>query len=393
MQEEVDDEVVDGLENDPAGNRRGGLWEGLKRRSRERKKKLEQAKKLEKAVSRGASVAKLLAIIGAWLASGGWIFVLIALTFLSLYLAFHGFIQSIWCQVTPSPCGRNALVQLSDRSSLDNSLQGRVLALASGQLDPKSIRSLLDEVDKTTDQMVVQAEKSQSPNLAKLKSIKSAVDSQIAALKPLVKDDDQLVGEEITRVRSGLQELARTLGQLEALGLGAIYGETTLPLKPEVKIRGFNSTLHRRSVQRPYNPKDDNGHRVFLGFGSCKNSGCPGDAVDVFVRAGTEVIAPFDGTAFAASQGTRYENVTLRASSQKVTALAAHIRSAVKDGQKVSVGQTIGYVGGFAGWTSHLHFELWINGKSVHHDSGTPIRKAGLGGELWSKMALILNKK
>jgi len=110
----------------------------------------------------------------------------------------------------------------------------------------------------------------------------------------------------------------------------------------------------------------------------------PHNGIDYFAPAGTPVYAAGDGTvirsAYAAANGN---HVFIQHPNSIVTKYLHFSKRAVKQGQKVKQGQTIGYVGSTGLATGpHLHYEFVLDG--VHRDPRTvPLPKVEpLGPEL-----------
>ncbi len=98
-------------------------------------------------------------------------------------------------------------------------------------------------------------------------------------------------------------------------------------------------------------------HPVY-GYHSCHT----GD--DISSGSGTPIHAAAAGTVVSVDSGGPYGNHTLIAHANGVATMYAHqSRIIVSRGQRVAVGQVIGYVGS-TGWTTgaHLHFEVHVNG-------------------------------
>ena len=87
--------------------------------------------------------------------------------------------------------------------------------------------------------------------------------------------------------------------------------------------------------------------------------------LDIAADQGEGVIAPADGEVVAASYSGNYGNLVVIDHGFGITTRYAHLsRYAVRPGQSVRRGQTIGYVGSTGRSTSpHLHYEVLVNGQ------------------------------
>lgn len=83
---------------------------------------------------------------------------------------------------------------------------------------------------------------------------------------------------------------------------------------------------------------------------------------------GTAIYAPKDGIISATNFNKIYGNQTILDLGGGIQAMFGHqSKFAVKPGQHVKAGQLIGYVGSTGNSTGpHLHFETWVNGKTVN---------------------------
>jgi murein DD-endopeptidase MepM/ murein hydrolase activator NlpD len=92
------------------------------------------------------------------------------------------------------------------------------------------------------------------------------------------------------------------------------------------------------------------------------------NGVDMNGGMGQKIVAAAAGTVFFAGVKGGYGNSIMIDHGGGMVTLYAHQSSfAVSDGQKVNVGQVIGYVGSSGVSTGpHLHFEVRINGNPVN---------------------------
>jgi len=109
------------------------------------------------------------------------------------------------------------------------------------------------------------------------------------------------------------------------------------------------------------------GYRLHPIFGDMRfHSG-----IDISAKSGSTILAADSGTVVSAVYSSSYGNYVVISHGNNTTSLYAHMSSmAVTSGQKVSKGQTIGYVGS-TGWSTgaHCHFEVKINGTLVNPQS------------------------
>jgi len=89
--------------------------------------------------------------------------------------------------------------------------------------------------------------------------------------------------------------------------------------------------------------------------------------LDISARAGTPIVAPAAGTVIFAGVDGAYGNALRIRHGAGITTLYGHMqRLAVKNGQSVSRGTIIGYVGNTGRSTGpHLHYEVLLNGVNV----------------------------
>lgn len=161
-------------------------------------------------------------------------------------------------------------------------------------------------------------------------------------------------------------------------------GDGTVPLPEGIQITFFNAHNHHQSVSYP---GGSDKHRPLLGnFGSygtesvTKDGAGTGEAVDVGAPSGTAVVSPLSGKVTYSSgisgRGDSDKAVVVESENKKCAATLAHIQPTVSEGDIVTAGQDIGVLTNM-GSTSHLHFELWVNGEPVN--IGVDDSPCGLG--------------
>jgi murein DD-endopeptidase MepM/ murein hydrolase activator NlpD len=128
-----------------------------------------------------------------------------------------------------------------------------------------------------------------------------------------------------------------------------------------------NKTLHGRSH---YRPKDVPGHNVIRKY----NSPGEGDAVDLFCASGTPCRAMHAGkiTRIAEPDG-RLGCIYLEGDGVLTVYAHLHVKPEHKLGSHLEAGQVIGYVNRKLK-DSHLHLEVWLNGKALKARTGTSYR-------------------
>lgn len=108
--------------------------------------------------------------------------------------------------------------------------------------------------------------------------------------------------------------------------------------------------------------------RIGDGFGVARPGGRKHKGVDMISPSGTPVLAALAGVVSGKGYGAGPGNyIQLRHEGAVETTKYFHLSNfAVSHGQRVTAGQTIGYVGSTGDSSGpHLHFEVWVNGAAV----------------------------
>lgn len=155
---------------------------------------------------------------------------------------------------------------------------------------------------------------------------------------------------------------------------------TVLPLRTSDMTNQFNSSLHNCSVSKPGRCSDkDKGHRAALGSLGPAGTNIPhvpnsGEAADIQAKPNSPVFAPFSGkiTKRGLVDPTKPSigsQLYLQSTDGRMAAALLHLNNAsliqsntVKAGEQV--GTLIPMTSGYG--NTHLHFELWINGKVIN---------------------------
>lgn len=127
---------------------------------------------------------------------------------------------------------------------------------------------------------------------------------------------------------------------------------------------------------RMIRPFDDSIYQVVISgrFGAPRNQTMGGTAyehtgIDYKLEKGTNLRASYDGVViFAEDSETGYGNLVKIDHGNGIVTYYAHLlRPDVKEGQTVKQGELIGKVGNSGrSYGYHCHFEVRVNGKSVH---------------------------
>jgi len=169
---------------------------------------------------------------------------------------------------------------------------------------------------------------------------------------------------------------------------------TVLPLKQAEMKNTFNSTLHNCSISSPPGCSDG-GHRPVLGSLNSLGTNIPtkrssGEASDVMTIHGATVYAPFSGTItynghVSRSDASMGQMLTVQSTDGRMTAALLHLnksgiiaKKTVKAGEPV--GTVITMISSRGNDITHLHFELWIDGKAIN--AGGPGSGVS-GGKVW----------
>lgn len=183
-----------------------------------------------------------------------------------------------------------------------------------------------------------------------------------AQLKSQQAEVDQLIGEisakedELERMESGLKAAAAAMdaeirrkekeleAQLAAAGANIVSEDNFIwPLKSNMTLTSFFGSRTHPVTGKP------NNHT----------------GIDVAAPGGTNILAAKSGVVLTSTYNRSYGNYAVISHGNGQTTLYAHMRSApiVKEGQSVTQGQVIGYVGSTGSSTgNHLHFEVRVNG-------------------------------
>ena len=176
---------------------------------------------------------------------------------------------------------------------------------------------------------------------------------------------------------------------------------TVLPIKTSDMTNKFNNSLHDCSVSKPGRcGKEDAGHRAALGSLGPAGTNIPhvpnsGEAADIQAEPNAPVFAPFSGKitkrgAVNPKKPSVGSGLYLQSTDGRMAAALLHLnnsglitKNTVKAGEQV--GTLIPMTSAFG--NTHLHFELWINGKVIN--AGGP-GSGVTGKKIWEQQKKAL---
>ncbi len=145
----------------------------------------------------------------------------------------------------------------------------------------------------------------------------------------------------LTQLQAEQRRIAALIAASASRGGGNPSGELLWPVDGAPLTQGVGARIH-----------------PVYGYKSCHTG------IDLGASTGMPIRAAAAGVVLSTSSGGAYGNLTLIDHGDGLTTFYAHQTAfAVSQGQRVSRGQVIGYVGS-TGWVTgpHLHFEVHING-------------------------------
>lgn len=163
----------------------------------------------------------------------------------------------------------------------------------------------------------------------------------------------------------------------------AVFRSTQKKKKPRTRVKNYPTYIQRAMMRRPAYidihfswPIERSRFWISSPFGPRKNSnGSPGFhyGLDMAALRGTPIYAAGSGRVIEAGENTGYGKTVVVLHTRRYKTRYAHLSTiAVRVGQSVRVGQKIGTVGATGNVrktgkdASHLHFEVYANGKQVN---------------------------
>lgn len=172
-----------------------------------------------------------------------------------------------------------------------------------------------------------------------------------------IMDENEALEAEIQRIILEAQEKARREEEERKKAEEESKGNSGTPSDNPAQSQGFVKPVNGR-LTSPY------GYRTHPIYGDRRFH----TGVDYGAAHGAGVFSTKTGTVIRVSYDSGYGNYIIVDHGKGISSLYAHLSGfAVRNGQKVEQGQTIGYVGSTGASTGpHLHFEIRLNGS--HRD-------------------------
>ena len=218
------------------------------------------------------------------------------------------------------------------------------------------------EALKTRYNQLEQVAKEKDIQVASLGSLASEV-SALYGLKsePMLKDNSEAERQSNVEV---------SLDQLYALRRSAMSGAATIGIGMGLMNRSSSLTEWLRMAEAP-NLWPVEG-RITGSFGERQDpfngEGAFHRGIDISTGFGARILAPADGVVTFTGQESGYGRLIQIVHSQGIATRYGHLSGfAVTEGQHVTRGQVIGYVGMSGRSTGpHLHYEVWVHNSPVN---------------------------
>lgn len=209
-----------------------------------------------------------------------------------------------------------------------------------------------------------------------LEQVAKEKDIQVASLGSLASEVSALYGlksEPILKENSEAEQqtdVEVSLDQFYALRRSAMSGAATIGIGMGLTNRTSSLTEWLRMAEAP-NLWPVEG-RITGSFGERQDpfngEGAFHRGIDISVGFGSRVLAPADGVVTFAGQESGYGRLIQIEHAQGIATRYGHLSAfAVSEGQHVTRGQVIGYVGMSGRSTGpHLHYEVWVHNSPVN---------------------------
>jgi murein DD-endopeptidase MepM/ murein hydrolase activator NlpD len=225
----------------------------------------------------------------------------------------------------------------------------------------------------------------------KLEQVAKEKDIQVASLGTLASEVSTLYGlksesplTKTSETEVGDEAIQSSMDQLSALRLTAMSGAATIGIGMG-STRQATITDWLRMVEAP-NLWPVEG-RITASFGEridpFNGEGAFHRGVDISAEYGHRIVAPADGVVVFSGPENGYGRLIQIEHANGIITRYGHLSAfAVNDGQRVSRGQVIGYVGSSGRSTGpHLHYEVWVHNSPVNpYKFLRTIAIAGLAG-------------
>jgi murein DD-endopeptidase MepM/ murein hydrolase activator NlpD len=211
---------------------------------------------------------------------------------------------------------------------------------------------------------------------SQLEEVAKERDIQVASLGSLAGEVSSLYGLKSEPLLKKSSENAtdasveRSLDRFDALRKTAMSGAATIGIGMGLTARPASLTDWVRMAEAP-NLWPVEG-RITGVFGErldpFNGEGAFHRGIDISTSFGTPVLAPADGVVTFAGEENGYGRMIQIEHAQAISTRYAHLSAfAVAEGQRVTRGQVIGYVGMSGRATGpHLHYEVWVHNTPVN---------------------------
>jgi len=209
-----------------------------------------------------------------------------------------------------------------------------------------------------------------------LEQVTKEKDIQVASLGSLASEVSALYGLKSEPMLKDKADEAQasavevSLDQFYALRTSAMSGAATIGIGAGLTNRSSSLTEWVRMAEAP-NLWPVEG-RITGSFGERQDpfngEGAFHRGIDISVGFGTRVLAPADGVVMFVGQESGYGRLIRIEHAQGIATRYGHLSGfAVAEGQRVTRGQVIGYVGMSGRSTGpHLHYEVWVHNTPVN---------------------------
>jgi murein DD-endopeptidase MepM/ murein hydrolase activator NlpD len=211
---------------------------------------------------------------------------------------------------------------------------------------------------------------------SQLEQVAKEKDIQVASLGTLASEVSALYGLKSEPLLDGKSdpnsssEVENSLDQFYALRTSAMSGVATIGIGMGMNTRSASLTEWVRMAEAP-NLWPVEG-RITGSFGErtdpFNGEGAFHRGIDISTAFGTRIVAPADGVVIFAGEESGYGRLVEISHGHDITTRFGHMSAfAVTNGEHVTRGQVIGYVGMSGRATGpHLHYEVWVHNSPVN---------------------------